>query len=203
MVAARPQRSFGSRELTWSQLLFPRLRDVHVFVLFFASRFDTKLDHVVREMLRTFGEQTPPNTSVNFWDPRDPQFDAALRLFDKGTAPAVVLVTDLALEGVEPAGPDYSHFYSIVLTKSAVLENRERLAEAVGHAHTVLLHGDPKEIVGFIRSQRRRELIAAVGSALGSFGSALLLLHPRFGLPGGMSVEIGPGEPQDGDGGPR
>src|SRR4051794_18713606 len=86
------QRTLGSEEFTWADLLYRRLSTVQVFVLCFPSRFDLLSDAVAKTSLQAFGQRTGPGTSINFWDPTDPEFSRALAIFDVTAPPATVLV---------------------------------------------------------------------------------------------------------------
>src|ERR1041385_2950439 len=86
------RRSFGASELTWADLLHFRLSQVHVYALYFPSRFELSVDSAVKDALRTFGEQTGPDTSINFWDPTDPEFSRALTFFQLQKPPALLMV---------------------------------------------------------------------------------------------------------------
>src|SRR2546421_5140194 len=93
-----PWRSLGSDRFTWAHLLYGRLGKVHVYIIYFPSRFDLAVDTTAIDTLRTFGTNTGPGTSVNVWDTRDPHFGKALELFDIKSPPALVLVTGLQLK---------------------------------------------------------------------------------------------------------
>src|SRR6187200_1243743 len=76
-------RSFGSEKFTWAHLLYNKLYQVQVYVIYFPSRFELKIDAITMQALRVFGMNTGEQTLVNFWDPKDPQFSTALALFDQ------------------------------------------------------------------------------------------------------------------------
>jgi hypothetical protein len=181
----------GRERFTWASLLYPRLAPVSAYVLYFPSRFDLAVDRQSRAVLRTFGANSSRATSVNFWDPADPSFDQALSLFHLEAPPALVLVTGLSLEGIDPAGPSDTPLYSISFTDTAVLADRERLARAVNAAHAVILRGDPREITREVRKQDAQALTRMLGRIAVAVRDQLVQLKPKIGLPGGASVGIG------------
>lgn len=50
---------------------------------------------------------------------------------------------------------------------------------------------DSKEISGYIRQRKIKALLGAIGRGAGTVRDELIKLHPKFGLPGGFSVELG------------
>lgn len=185
------RRSFGDETFTWAKLIYAKLAPIEVFVLYFPSRFDLPLDKSCTDLLRAFGKNTPQKTSVNFWDPQDENFAAALALFDVATPPAVVLATGLELSGIEPQGPDNSDLYSITYRDKSVLADTDRFVSAVNVAHEVLVKGDPKEISALIRKQNLSGLLAVIARVASAARDQLVLLKPTLGLPGGVSLSIG------------
>jgi hypothetical protein len=181
-------RAFGSEAFTWAELLAGSLADVHVFALYFPSRFDLPVDAAATEALRDFGARTPKSTSVDFWDPTDEHFSEALGLFGLRNPPALVLVTGLQ---DHVAGAAADSLYCISFADSAVLTERASLAAAVNIAHEVLVRCDKAEIAGYIRGQKIKALLAAVGRGAGVVRDEIVQLHPKFSLPGGFSVELG------------
>src|SRR6266567_3532833 len=101
------RRALGTEEFTWADLLAPNLLSVDVFAVYFPTRFEDAVDEIVRTALRTFGQHTSTKTSVNFWDPQDPEFSAALELFDLRQPPAVVLTRGLLDPGGAPKPDRY------------------------------------------------------------------------------------------------
>jgi hypothetical protein len=186
-----PRRSLGSEEFTWADLLYRKLAAVHVYVLYFPSRFDLEFDGVVRQALEAFGRDTPWRTQVNVWNPADPEFARALALFDLKYPPALVLATGLAPRAVGPAEVDRTRLYRIAISDPAVLGNRAKLAAAINSAHEVLVRGDPKEISGYVRECTVGALIAAIGSIAAEVRDEMLKCKPTFGLPGGFSIQLG------------
>src|SRR5712691_10498045 len=76
-----PLRALGLDRFTWAHLLYGRLSQVQVYVLYFPSRFDLPIDKTTIDALRTFGTNTGPGTSVNIWDTRHSNCSASnLRL---------------------------------------------------------------------------------------------------------------------------
>jgi hypothetical protein len=185
------RRSFGDETFTWAKLIYAKLAPIQVFVLYFPSRFDLPLDKSCADLLRAFGKNTPEKTSVNFWDPQDENLAEALKLFDLATPPAVVLATGLELNGIEPQGPDNSDLYSISYSDKTVLADTDRFVSAVNLAHEVLLKGDPKEIAALIRKQNVGGLLAAIAQIASAVRDQLVLLKPKLGLPGGVSLSVG------------
>jgi hypothetical protein len=187
LTEAPPKRGFGEDTFTWADLLYFRLAEVRLYVLYFPSRFGLPLDATCMDLLRTFGENTPISTSVNFWDPRDEHFTEALGLFRLSAPPALVLAT--GLQTSRDGLIDDSALYCITFTDKGVLDDPGRFADAVNLAHEVLTKGKPKEIAGFIRGRNRQGLLGA----LGAVGDRLVKLQPKLGLPGGFSIGLGGG----------
>jgi hypothetical protein len=175
--------------LTWADLLHFRLRAVRVFVLYFPSRFDLAVDAAAKAALEVFGRQTGPGTSVNFWDPADPEFSRALAFFQVAAPPALVLATGLKADGGQL--PDRGDVYALAITDSRVLTDRERLAGAVNTAHEVLMRGDRNEIARYVRERAAGSLLDALGRLAGRLRDELVKLKPKFVLPGGFSLEVG------------
>ncbi len=157
-------RELRSEAFTWADLLEGSLDSVHVFVLYFPSRFGLPVDDVVMESLRLFGGATPKSTSL-------------------------VLVTGLVEHAASGAAAD--SLYCISFADSAVLTDRASLAAAVNIAHEVLVRFDKEEIASYIRSQKIKALLAAIGRSAGSLRDEIVRLHPKFSLPGGFSIELG------------
>ena len=183
------RRGLGSRELTWADLLHLELSAVRVYSLYFPSRFDLEVDSAAKAALESFGRQTGVDTSVDFWDPTDPEFSRALSFFDLGAPPALVLAAGLKSEGKREL--DRANIYAIAITDSKVLSDRERLASAVNSAHEVLVRGDPQEIAGYVRGRAVVSLIAAIGRISERLRDEFLRFKPKFQLPGGISVQVG------------
>jgi len=188
-------RAFGTERFTWADLLRVSLGRAEVYALYFPSRFDLPVDAAAAESLRVFGEATSFKTSVDFWDPHDEYFSQALALFGLRHPPALVLAT--GLQSLEPESPDVSvadlsdRLYCISFADQSVLAERERMAKAVNIAHEILLRCDSREIAGYIRMRKFKALLDAVGHGAGVVREELIKLHPKFGLPGGFSVELG------------
>jgi hypothetical protein len=185
-----PLRSFGSEQFTWVDLLGTPLPVSQVYVLYFPSRFELPVDNEVREALRIFGTNTADSTSVEFWDPRDRHFQEALAMFDLQAPPALVLAA-----GLPPADPgaarDRDSMYSISFTDTGVLSDRALTAVAVNFAHEILSRCDRREIATYLRNRRMKELLLRVGEAAGLVRDQILKLRPKFGLPGGASLQLG------------
>ena len=142
--------------------------------------------------LATFGNLTGVATSVNFWDPTDPEFVQALALFDVQAPPALVLAGGVRPERkADPPPLDPADLYAICITEPTVLGDATRLAAAVNSAHEVLMRGNPKEITGYLRQQAAASLLAAVGRIASEVRDQILALRPKFLLPGGASLQIG------------
>lgn len=183
------RRALGPERLTWSDLLLTRLSTVQVYVLYFPSRFDLELDAAAQSALQAFGRQTGPGTSVNFWDPADPEFSRALAFFSVDSPPALVLAAGLKARGRRRLDP--ANLYAIVIVDQKVLGDRERLAAAVNGTHEVLLRGDASEISRHVRERAASSLLATVGSIAERLRDELLRLKPKFQLPGGVSIQVG------------
>jgi hypothetical protein len=184
-------RAMGDEQFTWAHLLYGKLGNVRVGIFYFPSRFNTAADNAVIEALRSFGQNTGTATSVNIWDTTDPAFDHALELFDLKTVPAVVLATGLLVDGIQPRGPDKTPLYSVVLNDAALLSNAARFQAAVNGAHEVLTCSNPKEIAGYIRSRKAASILDAIGKVAAHVRDEILKWKPKFGLPGGVSVQVG------------
>jgi hypothetical protein len=186
-------RAFGTERFTWADLLRVPLAAVRVYVLYFPSRFDLPVDAAATESLRNFGPATSELTNVDFWDPQDVHFSAALDLFGLRTPPALVLIAGLQTQvaDVPGAGTPSDSLYCIRFTDVAVLSDRQRMAAAVNVAHEILMRCDSREIVRYIRGQKIKALLAVIGHRAGAVRDELIKLHPTFGLPGGISVGLG------------
>ena len=191
VMPTRLRRGFGDETFTWANLIYTRLSGVKVFVLYLPSRFDLPLDERCTALLRAFGRNTSQKTSVNFWDPQDENFGEAIRLFHLSAPPALVLATGLDVNGIEPQGPDKTYLYSISFTDKAILADQDRFVSAVNLGHEVLLGGDPKEITALVRKQNFDGVLTAFGRVASGIRDQLVLLKPKIGLPGGLSVGIG------------
>jgi hypothetical protein len=186
-------RGLGTEKFTWADLLGPQLTLVQVYAFYFPSRFDLPVDAAATESLRLFGQETSVKTRVDFWDPQDENFSEALELFGLRKPPALVLVTGLQAEGpnITDATTLLDSTYCISFADQAVLGDRQRMASAVNIAHEILMRCDRKEIASYIRERKLKELLGMVGRGAGAVRDELLKLHPKFGLPGGFSVELG------------
>jgi hypothetical protein len=186
-------RAFGSERFTWVDLLRAPLSAAEVYVLYFPSRFDLPVDGAVTDALRIFGGATPQRTSVDFWDPRDEHFSDALALFGLEVPPVLVLATGLQTQRsndaaeATPAEP----LYCISFVDQTMLTDRAQLAAAVNAAHEVLVRCDRHEIAGYIRARKAKSLLEAIGNVSAAVRDQLLRLKPKFGLPGGFSIELG------------
>ena len=116
-------RAMGEEGFTWAHLLYGKLGSVAVGIFYFPSRFDTAVDNLIIEELRTFGRNTGESISVNIWDPRDSHLQQALELFGLKTVSAVVLASGLKIAGIEPRGPDKTPLYSIIFDDPALLSD--------------------------------------------------------------------------------
>jgi hypothetical protein len=183
-------RAMGTETFTWADLLTDRLADVHVFALYFPSRFDLPVDAAATEALRAFGAATPKSTSVDFWDSTDEYFSTALGLFGLRTPPAMVLVAGLR-EHVSGGAGEAESLYCISFSDSAILSDRTNLASAVNIAYEVLVRCDKAEIASYIRGRKIKDLLAAIGRGAGTVRDEIIRLHPKFSLPGGLSIELG------------
>jgi len=186
-----PLRDMGDEQFTWAHLLYGKLGNIRVGIFYFPSRFNTATDKAVVEALRAFGTNTGPATSVNIWDTTDPAFDHALDLFDLKTVPAVVMATGLQVDGMQPRGHDKTPLYSIALTDGALLSDAAGFQAAINSTHEVLTRSDPKEIVGYIRARTAGSILAAIGKFAAHVRDEILKWKPKFGLPGGVSVQVG------------
>jgi hypothetical protein len=184
-------RAMGDEEFTWAHLLYGKLGAVKIGIFYFPSRFDSATDKTVIDSLRAFGRNTGADTSVNIWDPKDPDFEQAMSLFGLKTVPAILLATGLKIDGMTPRGPSKTPLYSITLNDPSVLADAGRFQAAVNDAHEVLLRSDPKEIAGYIRADRASDILAAIGKVASRIRDEILKWKPKFGLPGGVSVQIG------------
>jgi hypothetical protein len=182
-------RAVGSTALTWASLLNTRLSNVRVYVVYFPSRFDLDVDANAAAALNTFARQTSDQTSVNTWDPTDPNMDEALALFDITRSPALVLATGLKKHGKQLR--NLTSLYAVTITDPAVLADHEKLARVVNSAHEVLMCGDADAIARYLRTRDRESILASVAS----FGHYLIeqaaTLHPKLQLPGGVSLQLG------------
>lgn len=184
-------RVTGLREFTWAHLLYGKLGHVKVGIFFFPSRFDNDLDKAVIALLETFGRNTGATTSVNFWDTKDPHFENALNLFGLKTVPSLVLATGLQIGSMNPRGPEKTPLYSITQDVSTALSDPKRFQKNVNLAHDVLMRCDPKEIVNYIQSQTPDPILSAIEKIFARIRDEILQWKPKFGLPGGISVEVG------------
>lgn len=181
----------GERSLTWADLLIRQLDVATVLVLYFPSRFDLPVDAAAQRALGDFGRATGRDTVVYTWDPTDVEFGRALALFDLPAPPALVLAAGRLLAGGAPSAPAEAGRYSIAITDPGVLADRERLAGAVNRAHEVLLRGDPDEIGRYLRGRDEARLLAAIARIAGELRDEIVKLKPKFGLPGGISIQVG------------
>jgi hypothetical protein len=186
-------RAFGTERFTWADLLKARLSSARVYALYFPSRFGLPVDAAAEESLRIFGAATSSRTSIDFWDPQDEHFSDALELFGLRKPPALVLATGLAgrLEEVPADGWPPDSLYCISFSDPTVLADREQLATAVNIAHEILIRCDSKEIASYVRQRKIKALLGAIGRGAGTVRDELVKLHPKFGLPGGFSIELG------------
>jgi hypothetical protein len=184
-------RAMGEEGFTWAHLLYGKLGNVELGIFYFPSRFDSVVDQSIIEELRKFGRNTGDSISVNVWDPKDPEFEQALTLFGLKTVPAVVLASGLKIAGMEPRGPTKTPLYSIVFDDLALLSNTEHFQNAVNAATNVLSRSNPKEIAGYIRLQKANDILAVIGKTAAKVRDEILRWKPKFGIPGGASVEVG------------
>jgi hypothetical protein len=189
LAPAPPVRAFGEDRFTWVQLLYSRLLEVQVYVLYFPTRFNQPVDHLCTSLLREFGVNTPTATSVNFWDGRDEHFGDALALFGITAPPALVLVTGLrrSADGVF----EEDSTYCLSFTDASILGDRDQLISAVNLGHEVLARGDSREIARFIARSDRRALLTSVARSARAVADEVVKLKPKFGLPGGITVSVG------------
>jgi hypothetical protein len=184
-------RAMGDEHFTWAHLLYGNLGNVKVGIYYFPSRFDTETDSYVMKTLQAFGKNSGHATSVNFWDTTDPEFELSLELFSIKTLPAIVLATGLKVEGLEPRGPEKTPLYSIILDRPAVLSDLENLQSAINSAHEILVRSDPKEIASYIKKQTASSILSVIGAIAVRLRDEILKWKPKFGLPGGVSVQVG------------
>jgi hypothetical protein len=185
-------RAFGTDQFTWADLLRVPLSGAQVYALYFPSRFDLPVDGAVEESLRIFGDTTSNRTSVDFWDARDEHFSEALELFGLRNPPALVLATGLeAPPSDADTGWPPDSLYCISFADQAILADRQQLAGGVNIAHEILMRCDSKEIASYVRQRKIKALLGAIGRGAGAVRDELVKLHPKFGLPGGLSVELG------------
>ena len=188
-----PVRAFGTERFTWADLLRASLAAAEVYVLYFPSRFDLPVDRAVTDALRVFGPATSKRTSVNFWDPQDEHFSDALALFGLEVPPALVLATGMQMQQTSPAEPATppGPLYCISFADQTKLTDLVQLAAAVNAAHEVLMRCDRNEMAAYIRARKVKLLLEAIGKLSGTFRDQLLKFKPKFGLPGGFSLELG------------
>lgn len=182
-------RGTGSEALTWADLLFLDLMYVQTYVLYFPSRFDTDLDRAVEEALRTFAKNTPASTSVNTWDPKDPEFSRALALFGLSNPPALTLATGLKTSDQRTINKD--QLYAISFDDAQLLRSPEQLANAINTAHEVLARADHAEITRYVRLRSASEVLGVIGRIAASLRDGLVRMKPKVGLPGGFSLQVG------------
>jgi hypothetical protein len=180
----------GSEALSWADLLLMRLDAIQVFVLYFPSRLESAEDQTVRSVLNSFGRNTGTVTSVNFWDPTDPEFSRALQFFHVTTPPALIIARGLTTAGSsrQVARDDV---YAIAITDARTLGESARLGVALNGAHEVLARGNSHEIAVYIRTKAVGELLAHLGSLGAAAVDQLIRLKPKFQLPGGVGLELG------------
>jgi hypothetical protein len=167
----------------------PSIRSM--FCLYFPSRFDLAVDKQATDVLRVFGANTGSDTSVDFWDPTDPEFSEALALFGLASPPALVLVAGLRLKGALLTGPEGTNLYAVAIQDQAVLGDRELLAAATNAAYEVVRRGDPREVAGYLRKQASASLLESIGKISSGVAEQILRLKPKFTLPGGVSLQVG------------
>jgi len=184
-------RAMGEEGFTWAHLLYGKLGSVEVGIFYFPSRFDTAVDNLIIEELRTFGRNTGESISVNIWDPRDSHLQQALELFGLKTVSAVVLASGLKIAGIEPRGPDKTPLYSIIFDDPALLSDPKNFQPAVNSATDVLTRSNPKEIAGYIRTHKTKDILGVIGKVAAALRDEILRWKPKFGIPGGASVQVG------------
>jgi hypothetical protein len=81
--------------------------------------------------------------------------------------------------------------YAISFTDRRILEDRERLADAVNTAHEVLVRGDPAEIAGYVRQRAAASVLDAMGRIGAAVRDQILKLKPKVQIPGGASLQLG------------
>ncbi len=186
-----PLRSLGSDRFTWAHLLYGRLGQVQVYIIYFPSRFDFTVDTTVIDTLRTFGTNTGPSTSVNVWDTRDPNFGKALDLFDIKSPPALVLATGLQLKDIDPRGPDKANIYTLTITNMDILSSSDKLPQSINIAHDILVRGNPKEITSYLRTNALHTLLQVIAKVARVASDEIVKLKPKFQLPDGSSIQLG------------
>jgi hypothetical protein len=186
-----PLRAVASEAFTWAHLLYGKLGPLQIGVFYFPSRFNNGTDKSVTKALRSFGDNTGPATSVGIWDTKDPEFSRALALFGLKSVPAVVLTTGLKVTGMNPRGPELTPLYSITLSDTALLSDMARLQSAINGAHDVFARCDPAEIAKYIAAQSPDPILAAIEKFVGAIRNEILKWKPTFGLPGGVSIQLG------------
>jgi len=186
-----PLRSLGSDRFTWAHLLYGRLGQVQVYIIYFPSRFDFAVDTTVIDTLRTFGTNTGPSTSVNVWDTRDPNFGKALDLFDIKSPPALVLATGLQLKDIDPRGPDKANSYTLTITNMDILSSSDKLPQSINIAHDILVRGNPKEITSYLRTNALHTLLQVIAKVARVASDEIVKLKPKFQLPDGSSIQLG------------
>jgi hypothetical protein len=185
------RRALGSPTLTWADLLYRQLSGVHAYCLYFPSRFDLPVDKLATDALRVFGANTGSDTSVDFWDPTDPEFSQALALFGVASPPALVFVAGLRLKGALLTGPAGSNLYAVVIQDQAVLSDQARLATAANAAYEVVRRGDPRQVASYLRKQSAASLLESIGKISNGVAEQIVRLKPKFTLPGGVSLQLG------------
>jgi hypothetical protein len=186
-----PLRSLGSDRFTWAHLLYGRLGQVQVYIIYFPSRFDLAVDTTVIDTLRTFGTNTGPSISVNVWDTRDPNFGKALDLFDIKSPPALVLATGLQLKDIDPCGPDKANIYTLTITNMDILSSSDKLPQSINIAHDILVRGNPKEITSYLRTNALHTLLQVIAKVARVASDEIVKLKPKFQLPDGSSIQLG------------
>jgi hypothetical protein len=185
------RRALGSDSATWADLLYRQLHGVQAFCLYFPSRFDLPVDKHATDTLRVFAANTGSDTSVEFWDPADPEFSRALGLFGLAAPPALVFVAGLRLKGALLTGPEGTNLYAVAIQDQAVLSDRERLAAATNTAYEVVRRSDPREVASFLRKQSAVSLLESVGKISSAVADQIVRLKPKFTLPGGVGIQLG------------
>jgi hypothetical protein len=184
-------RALGADRFTWAELLHTRLETVRTYVLYFPSRWDLPVDAAVTDALQAFGCNTPTATSVNFWDPTDPEFGQALKLFGLEAGPALVFVAGRQLAGMEQPGSGQASLYAIAITDAEMLGDRARLAPMANGMHQIVERGNPKEIARYLRERRLDAFLDTVGDLAAGLRDLLLQLKPKQLLPGGAALQLG------------
>jgi hypothetical protein len=85
----------------------------------------------------------------------------------------------------------FDSLYCISFTEQGLLADRAQMATAVNAAHEILLRCDPAEIAGYIRARKVRSLLQVIERLSAGLRDQLIKLKPKFGLPGGFSIELG------------